>query len=183
MSLDEELIAGLKKGDEASFGELYRRYGEGLLRHLLCILGKKEEAEEILHESFLLLIKKINFYEERPELKNSFKAWFFRLGTNLAIDELRRRKTRAEKSWDSELREEETEEDAMIERERESMIGRLLQDLPSLQRTLLSLRVYEDLSYLEIAAVCGKDINSVKQGLFQARKKMKDLLLQNGEIA
>lgn len=182
MSLDEELVEGLKSGKDESFSEIYNRYAEGLLRHLICIVGKKEEAEELLHEAFLLLIKKINFYEPRADLKNSFKAWFYRLATNVAIDELRRKKSRAQQTWEEMPTTEIGDEEELIIRERDSLIGELLGQLPSLQRTVLSLRVYEDLTYLEISAICGKDVNSVKQGLFQARKSLKDLLIQNGEL-
>lgn len=183
MSLDEELVEGLKSGRDESFAEIYNRHAEGLLRHLTCIVGKKEEAEELLHESFLLLIKKINFYQPRPDLKNSFKAWFYRLATNVAIDELRRKKSRAQHNWeDSQESKTVGEDEEFILRERDSLISELLQELPSLQRTVLSLRVHEDLSYLEISSICGKDVNSVKQGLFQARKKLKDLLIKNGEL-
>ena len=54
--------------------------------------------------------------------------------------------------------------------------------LPLIQRTVLSLRVHEDLSYLEISAICGKDVNTIKQSLFHARKNMKNLLVEHGEV-
>lgn len=52
--------------------------------------------------------------------------------------------------------------------------------LPSIQRTFLNLKVNEDLSHLEIATICGCSVNSVKQGLFRARKTLKDLLIKEG---
>lgn len=67
-------------------------------------------------------------------------------------------------------------------KEREFLISDLLLKLPLIQRVVLSLRVLDDLSYQEISIICGKDINTVKQGLFQARKNMKNLLLAQEEF-
>ena len=52
--------------------------------------------------------------------------------------------------------------------------------LPAKQRTFLNLKVNEDLSHLEIATICGCNMNTVKQGLFRARKNLKDLLIKEG---
>lgn len=83
---DDALVERLKNGDETAFTALYERHATSLLRHLVCLLGNQQEAEEILHESLMLMIQKINFYQSRSELKNSFKSWLFRLSTNRAID-------------------------------------------------------------------------------------------------
>jgi RNA polymerase sigma-70 factor (ECF subfamily) len=68
-------------------------------------------------------------------------------------------------------------------REQEGLIGELLLQLPLMQRMVLGLRVNDDLSYLEISAILGKDVNTIKQSLFHARKKMKELLLAQGAMA
>lgn len=90
---DDELAQQLRSGDEAAFAVLYERYAESLLRHLICLLNSQQEAEDMLHESMMLMIQKINYYSPKPELKNSFKSWLYRLSTNRAIDEIRKRKT------------------------------------------------------------------------------------------
>lgn len=178
METDDELALRLKTGDEKAFYVLYERHGQALLRHLSSVMGNVQEAEDVLHESFMLMIKKISFYEPRPDLKASFKTWFFRLATNRAIDEIRKRKKGMAK-------EEETHpaEDVKYEKkEQDESINKFLDKLPPLQRTVLGLRVHEDLSYMEIAAICGKDVNAIKQSLFQARKSLKNLLLSEGEF-
>lgn len=179
---DDELVEELKKGSEEAFSALYEKYAESVLRHLYCLLGNREESEDLLHECFMLLIEKINFYQPRSELKNSFKAWLYRLCTNRAIDELRKRKTPAAQELEAIVDEAPVQEELYEDREQEVLIHELLLKLPLIQRMVLGLRVHDDLSYLEISAICGRDINTVKQGLFQARKKMKDLLLAHGEI-
>ena len=177
---DDQLVERLKRGDSDSFDTLYEKYATQLLRHLNCIMNNQEEAEEILHEVMMLMIQKINFYSPTNESKNNFKAWLYRLSTNRAIDEIRKRKSRCV----LENKEELTISNSEIyeAEETKEIISSLLMKLPLIQRTVLSLRVHEDLSYLEISAICGKDVNTIKQSLFHARKNMKNLLVEHGEV-
>ena len=172
LETDDELVEKLKIGDESAFYALYERHAKALLRHLVSMMGNDQEAEDLLHESLMIMIKKINFYEPRPDLTSSFKTWLFRLATNRAIDEIRKRKKPMVKSDEVEK----AEDEKIVKKEEESAMKRHMDELPPLQRTVLSLRVHDDLSYLEIAAICGKDINSIKQNLFQARKSLKAAL-------
>ncbi len=168
---DDELAEKLKKGDESAFYSIYERHSKSLLRHLVSMMGNVQEAEELLHESLMLMIKKINFYEPRPDLTSSFKTWLFRLSTNRAIDEIRKRKKPQFESEVVEVRDEE-----------EIDMNHYMDRLPPLQRTVLNLRVHDDLSYLEIATICGKDVNAIKQCLFQAKKSLKNYLVKDGVI-
>jgi RNA polymerase sigma factor (sigma-70 family) len=179
---DDALVERLKNGDEAAFEALYTRHATSLLRHLFCLMGNQQEAEELLHESLLLMIQKINFYIPRPDLKNSFKSWLFRLSTNRAIDEIRKRKAVQELDIEKHETESPVQDELYHSKEREFIISDLLLKLPLMQRMVLSLRVLDDLSYSEISAICGRDINTVKQGLFHARKAMKNLLMEQGEL-
>ena len=56
----------------------------------------------------------------------------------------------------------------------------LIMKLPIIQRTFLNLKINEDLSHMEIATVCGCNVNAVKQGLFRARRTLKNLLINEG---
>jgi RNA polymerase sigma-70 factor (ECF subfamily) len=176
-------VEELKRGSEEAFVSLYQLYAPSLMRHLVNMLGNQQEAEEMLHEVMMLMLQKISYYSPRADLKNSFKAWLWRLATHRAIDEIRRRKGRMEEWSETSVASEENIEEQYEKREEEGLIGELLQQLPLMQRMVLGLRVNDDLSYLEISAVLGRDVNTVKQGLFHARKRMKELLIQKGAWA
>lgn len=183
MSMNDDALAErLKNGEEAAFEALYELHATSLLRHLFCLMGNQQEAEEMLHEALMLMIQKINFYVPRPELKNSFKSWLFRLSTNRAIDEIRKHKSGHETLVEAIEAESPVQDELYEAKEKEFIISDLLLRLPALQRMVLSLRVLDDLSYMEISAICGRDLNTVKQGLFHARKAMKNLLLEQGEL-
>lgn len=180
---DETWVAQLKEGSEEAFQALYQTYAPDLHRHLFYLLGDAQEAEDLLHEVMMLMIQKIGFYTPRPEMKNSFKAWLYRLSTHRAIDEIRKRKGKMTTEWTDVSDSEPLQDELYEKREQEGLIGELLLQLPLMQRMVLGLRVNDDLSYLEISAILGKDINTIKQSLFHARKKMKELLLAKGAMA
>ena len=177
----QKYIEGIKEGDETAFKVIYHEFETPLINHLYRMLGTKELAEEIFQEVMLLMIKKIDFYSERSELHNSFKAWLFRLGTNQAIDHIRRvkRKSIAFETY-AQVEISEDVEDMAISLDLNQKVMKLMMELPVLQRTLLNLKINEDLSHFEIATICGVSIDSVKQGLFKGRRNLKNLLLQEG---
>lgn len=175
----DRLVEDLKKGSDEAFAELYIYFEKSLFNHLKQMLGSKERAEEAFQESMLTMIKKLDFYSPRKELKNSFKAWVFRIGTNLAIDMIRKdKKVLADFEYTYQNSAEETVESKDFSEKLDDLIVKL----PSVQRTFLNLKVNEDLSHFEISVICGCSVNSVKQGLFRARKSMKLLLEEEGVV-
>lgn len=180
MVSDQQLTDRLKAGDEEAFTLIYERYASALLHHLICMTGNKESAEEIFHEVFITLIKKINFYEDRSEMKNSFKAWLYRIATNKAIDEIRKTKNIKIEEIIDEVATELGPDESFDLLERSQNIQKLVTKLPLVQRTFLNLKLNDDLTLYEIAQICSCSVNSVKQGLFQARRTLKNLLLAEG---
>ena len=174
-----DLVENLKKGDREAFKALYELYESSLINHLFRMLGSQERAEEVFQESMLAMLRKIHFYTPRSDLKDSFKAWLFRLSTNLAIDEIRRSK-KLEK--DSEKEALDTTFLAVEQADKKEKLNDLIMQLPAIQRTFLNLKINEDMSHFEIATICGCHINAVKQGLFRARKSLKNLMLEEDFI-
>lgn len=177
---DLELAEHLRRGSEEAFEVLYQRYSSPLLHHLLCMVGKKELAEEILHEVFMTVLTKINFFEDDPKLLNSFKAWVYRIATNRAIDEIRKQKRTSFTVLEEEMAADEDIESTFSDMERNRKVQSLLLKLPLAQRTFLNLKLNVELSHFEIARICSCEVNTVKQGLFQARRSLKNLLLKEG---
>lgn len=174
----ELLVSNLKSGDQEAFAILYKKFEKPLCSHLYKMLGKKEKVEEVFQDTMLKMIRKIDFYSPRNDLKNSFKAWLFRIATNLAIDEIRKQKKLKQLTIEDLPVTNSTAE----EEDTKQRISSLIMKLPAKQRTFLNLKVNEDLSHLEIATICGCNMNTVKQGLFRARKNLKDLLIKEGII-
>ena len=180
MTSDSQLAERLRLGDEEAFTALYEKYSSMLYNHLFYMVGKQELAEDLLHEVLMTMLTKINFYTENESLKNSFKAWLFRIATNRAIDEIRKNKVIQFEEVSVDLVDEVEVEFSLEKLWRDKKLHDLFSKLPLIQRTFLNLKVNNDLSHLEIARVCSCQVNTVKQGLFQARKTLKNLLVAEG---
>lgn len=85
---EEEIIQGLKEGAPEAFRLLYSALGKPLFAYLCRLTGKREVAEELTQEAFLMVIRKIVFFKSRAD--GGLKAWVFRIASNLALDQMRR---------------------------------------------------------------------------------------------
>jgi len=86
-STDKSLIEAHIKGDPKAFGELVRRYGDGLLGYLTRMSRNRHEAEDLFQETFKRVHEKAHTFRG-----SQFKSWLFRIATNAAIDGMRRGK-------------------------------------------------------------------------------------------
>lgn len=82
---DLELAEQVQAQDEAAFERLYERYQAALLRYLLSIVRSQPAAQDVLQETFLRVWTRA----EQWNRQGSFKAWLYRIATNLAFNHLR----------------------------------------------------------------------------------------------
>jgi RNA polymerase sigma-70 factor (ECF subfamily) len=85
---ENDLIRGAKQGDKAALSALVSAYSEKIYNLALRILRNKEDAEDILQETFLIVLKKVNTFDER----SSFFTWIYRIATNASLMKLRKKK-------------------------------------------------------------------------------------------
>src|SRR5512145_3247724 len=101
------LVAQAKDGDMRAFGDLVRRYEGKIFRLANHITQNREDAEDVLQETFL------KAYEHLDQFKgdSKFYTWIVRIAVNQALMKLRRRKTDKSVSLDEEI---DTGEDTVI---------------------------------------------------------------------
>src|SRR6476661_11177888 len=87
---DHALIEATKEGDEAAFAEIVGRYRNPITNFLYRFLNDYEEAVDLAQETFVRLY----FAIDRYHTDYAFSTYIYRIATNLAISELRRRKRR-----------------------------------------------------------------------------------------
>ncbi len=162
------------KGNTEAYARLYDENATALFRLAGAIVWNRQEAEEIVQEAFLRLHETV-----REGHIRSVEGYLRSTVKNLAIDCLRRRKTRfgfvRENQRISKTSSEtpfEWSEKQEIEKRFLAMLG----ELPDLQRAALVLRVLEEESYEEISRALGVSIENVKTHLSRARAKLKPLL-------
>ena len=175
---DVRLMLAFRAGDDAALAELYGRWAGPLLRYLERMVKERATAEELVQESFIRVHKARDRYE--PEAR--FSTWLFRIGRNLALNELdlaRRRKphfsTDVEKSEDDSrpqltlVSNAPSAESVYEARRTRELVESVLASLPERQRSALWLSAVEGNSYAEIAVVLESSVQSVKALIHRAR--------------
>ena len=157
METERRLIARVGKGDEAAFAELAGRYGGRLLAVAGRLLGSRADAEDAVQRALLQCFANAARY--RP--KWAVSTWLYRILTNICVDELRRRSTRAaaDRTLPATTPSADGPPGAYVD------LHRALERVPREARVLLALRYVDGLSYGELARVRGISVNTVKSHL------------------
>ncbi len=182
---DHALVEATKNGDEAAFAEIVRRYRSPITNYLYRFLNDYEEAVDLAQETFV----RVYFAVERYHTDYAFSTYIYRIATNLAISEIRRRKRRKLVSLTGlfQYGNEEAKEfqppdqkplavDDLIEDERTQIIGRAIATLPEKYRAPIILRDIEGRTYEEIASVLRLGLGTTKSRISRARKLLKEKL-------
>ena len=173
METDRKLINRFLKGDEEAFGMLMSRYEKPLYYFIYRMVGNHEDAADICQRTFVQVFRKVRGFLAR----SSFKTWLYRIASNQSLNHIRS----ANRTRTEELSEEHSIDAAIQDRAGgadEVFVRRMIGDLPGKQRLTLVLRVYQEMSFREIASVAGFTENSAKVNYHHAlnslRKRMRD---------
>jgi len=179
---DEQLVRFALDGDEDAFTVLVRRYQRRLTAFLGQLVGDIELAKEICQEAFIRAWKALDRFN--PQYR--FSTWLFRIGHNLGIDHLRRRKLktvalyRTDRDGDEvELVVEDHTKDPLGHFENAELAGDLREAIDQLRpeyRELVLLRHFGCLSYQEIADFTEMPLGTVKNKLFRAHTVLRNAL-------
>jgi RNA polymerase sigma factor (sigma-70 family) len=163
---DERLVGLVRAGQPAAFEVLVARYEGRLFAFCRRLLGRIEDAEDVLQEvlaaAFMAMIA-----DERPI---HVRPWLYQIARNRSLNHLRRDDAVAADSMDNHLSDNGTTTDDEVQRREDFRL--LLADihtLPETQRTALVLREMQALSYEQIAATMDTTVPGVKSLLVRAR--------------
>ncbi|MDQ3062112.1 MAG: sigma-70 family RNA polymerase sigma factor [Acidobacteriota bacterium] len=182
---DHQLIEATKSGDEVAFGEIMRRYRSPITNYIYRFLNDYEEAVDLAQETFV----RVYFALERYHTEYAFSTYIYRIATNLAISEIRRRKRRRLVSltglfqYDNEEAqdfnppdEKSLPDENLIESEQSQTIARAIATLPEKYRAPIILRDIEGRSYEEIAQIMELGLGTTKSRISRARGLLREKL-------
>ncbi|HKY03298.1 MAG TPA: sigma-70 family RNA polymerase sigma factor [Blastocatellia bacterium] len=182
---DHELLALIRDGDEAAFQEIVRRYRNPITNFVYRMIDDYERSVELAQETFIRVYTSASRYQANY----SFSTYIYRIASNLAISELRRRKRRKLVSLFSPFTNDDGEQvemdlpdlnplqdESLIETERRQAVARAITSLPEKYRVAIVLRDVEGLSYDRIAEVLELSEGTVKSRINRARNLLKDKL-------
>jgi RNA polymerase sigma-70 factor (ECF subfamily) len=182
---DHALIEATKSGDEAAFAEIMDRYRNPITNYLYRFLNDYEEAVDLAQETFV----RVYFAIDRYHTQFAFSTYIYRIATNLAISEIRRRKRRRLLSLTGLFQSEADEavefqppdlkplaDKVMVDEERDQTIARAIAALPEKYRVPIILRDIEGRSYDEVADIMGLGLGTTKSRISRARALLKEKL-------
>ncbi|MBO7467478.1 MAG: sigma-70 family RNA polymerase sigma factor [Bacteroidaceae bacterium] len=183
---DEQLVELYSKGENAAFGELLSRYQSKLFTYIAFIVRNEVLAEDIFQETFVKAITTIK--QGRYAESGRFGAWLTRIAHNLIVDSFRHDKgdfivSNDESEVDlfnnAELCEENIET-SMVNSQVLSDVRRLIGALPEVQREVVFMRYYQNLSFREIADATGVSINTALGRMRYAIINMRTMAQEKG---
>ena len=175
---DHELVLRTKRGDRSAFEILVSRYQDRAYNVAYQILRHHEDALDVAQEAFARAYVSIARFRGTA----GFYTWLYRILVNLAIDQTRARGRqnpipRDDPEREVALREMTADPAATLEaKELRQQIARAVACLPADQRTALTLREIDGLSYQEIARIMNCSIGTVMSRLYAARRKLQQIL-------
>jgi RNA polymerase sigma-70 factor, ECF subfamily len=172
---DAELVDAAQRGDRAAMDELLRRHYDRVRAVCRRIAGSSRDADDAAQEAMIRIVRNLDRFDGR----SAFGTWAYRIATNAAIDELRKRSRRPALHVVHDMDDDHTREqaDPMAHREVEAAPDRMaieeaLAALPEDFRLPVVMRDVGDLDYAEIAVELSVPIGTVKSRIARGRKML-----------
>ena len=176
-------IEALRSGDKDEFARLVDAYSGPVYRLGLRMLGREQDAEDVLQNTFVKILQHIKGFEER----SSLSTWIYRIASNEALMMLR--KMRPEVNLEDQGANDDEDfmpvqfvdwgalpEEVLESKEAKDYLERAIKDLPEPMRVVFILRDIEGLSIKETSEALNLTETNVKTRLLRARLNLREKL-------
>ena len=186
IEIDDEaaIVAQARLGNTGAFSELLRRYERKIFRLALHITQNREDAEDVLQETFLKAYEHLDQFQGQSK----FYTWIVRIAVNQALMKLRKRKSDRSVSLDETIdtgednlsREiaawDENPEQKYSRDELQRILTSAIDGLAPIYRAVFVLRDIDGLSTEEAAEALELSVPAVKSRLLRARLQLREKL-------
>jgi RNA polymerase sigma-70 factor (ECF subfamily) len=166
---DEQLMLAFSKGSSHAFDELFSRYKQPIYGFFRRRIAESTQAEELTQETFVALLRAASRYEPR----SLFRTYLYAIGFKILRAYRRKAAFRATFFGQQNSSPDPSKRDAT---ESGLWVRRAVEKLEAMDREILLLREFEQLSYAEIADLLQLPLNTVRSRLFRARTALRNLL-------
>jgi RNA polymerase sigma-70 factor, ECF subfamily len=170
---DEALVAQARRGVPAAFDALVRRHYRAAYTVALAIVGRRADAEDVCQDAWVRVLERL----EDCRNPDRFVYWLLQIVRNRARNHLEYRRVRAAEPLEPETAAATDDPGKDLDRERlRARLETSLVDLPEVQREIVLLHDLEGWSHREIGNSLGISEVMSRQHLFQARRRLRELL-------
>lgn len=184
---EAQVLAGLRRGDELAFTQIYRRYGGRMLATARRLLRNDEDARDAVQEAMISAFRGAGAFGGEAQIG----TWLHRIVVNASLMRLRTRKRKPETPIDDLLptyhadghrvlpaNGEPYPDRALEQAQLLAMLRSCVHELPEMYRQAYVLRDMEDLSNEEVAMALGITPNAAKIRVHRARQALMTLVRQ-----
>lgn len=178
ISLDEAddrvLVAAFQAGQREAFDVIVQRHRRTVYQLCFRFVGNHEDASDLAQDVFVRAFKGLRAFKG----DSSIRTWLYRVGVNASLNRVASRRPATEPIEAAERIDAHAVDplDEVEREERAVRVRRAIRKLPPKQRTTLVLRVYQDLSYEEIARILDSSVGAVKANFFHALGNLRRLV-------
>lgn len=171
---DRVLVAAFLAGSQEAFAVIVSRYQRTVYQVCYRFVRNHEDAADLAQDVFVRAFKGLKAFKGDASLG----TWLYRVGVNCCLNRLASKRPVTE-SIDETQHVDQRRDDplrAVVRTEKTAQVRRAIAQLPPKQRATLLLRVYQELSHEEIAAILGGSVGATKANFFHALGNLKRLL-------
>ncbi|WP_019414260.1 RNA polymerase sigma factor SigW [Paenisporosarcina sp. TG20] len=182
-ALVNKRIKEVLKGDQNAFAEIVELFQDKLYRVCYRMLGNKHEAEDIAQEAFVRAFVNIHTFDTNRK----FSTWLYRIGTNLCIDRIRKKKpdfsldadvtgTDGLTMYSQVASTDDLPEEEVLKMEMQDRVQYEISRLPDKYRAVIVLKYLEDLPLQEISDILDMPLGTVKTRVHRGREALRKQL-------
>lgn len=172
---ESEIVALVKDGRREGYEAILCRYADRVFAMIVKLVPNVMDAQELTQDVFLRAFDRINSYDPQ---RSSLSTWLCRIAYRRALDFLKRNHPQIlsledNQVWQTDISDEQLEAELSTNREeRIKLLERLIDELPTDERTLLTLYYYDGYPLTEIAYIMCIDAKVLANRLYRTRKKL-----------
>lgn len=170
---DRLLVEQFHAGERAAFDQLVRRHQRGMWRLVLRYVRRDADAQDVTQLAFVRAYKGLASFRGSA----SVRSWLYRIAINCALSWLRdHRREQPTEIPDEALVIEHASPGRIADGETAARLRAAIAQLPPKQKLVLELRIFDDLSFREVAELADCSENTAKVNFHYAVKRLRDIL-------
>jgi len=169
---DETLVAAARRGDRSAMNDLLSKHHDRIFAICRRLAGNDADASDASQEALIAIVRHLDRFDGRAK----FSTWSYRVATNAALDELRRRNRRPEPNDPTDLRIDSPVVDIADRIGTEMEVSEALDMVPERFRTPVVMRDLGDMEYSEIAKILGLPAGTVRSRISRGRSALAEIL-------
>ena len=154
--------------------EIYKQYSNTVYKYLFCLTHNEDVAEDLTQETFAIAVKEINKFKGNCKVS----VWLCQIAKHLWYKKLKKENKQKNISFEeleNEVIESETTEDIIFKKEENLILYKNIQKLDNISREIIYLRMFGNLSFIEIGEVLGKTPNWARVTFYRAKQKLMEV--------